>query len=616
MNYEQFNPEDILEALKAVGKFTLTNLNQDIKVANSEGDIIVPVKPNGFDISLFVKFVDSIVILNGGICNKRSDVASSMSIDIYDYSEVFNFFRVVIGNLPIYSPESFLRVIKPSLIEEFPLFVDNHLQLKKSDVKFRLKANEEKKIYKEKKPDILDDYSDLIVKLNQLSTDIYNIDLIVENEINFTAQNKIEIFYDSIGSEIIQYSDEIVITVDFEFLNANQVLVESVIVERFNSKRKVPDDFNEIIMEKVLKEIELNYFYEELKSGTYKILLQPDASNVFFHEAFAAHLLSGTYISEKISTIFTNRIGEKFHKLEGIDIIMDPTLEHGYGSYKYDHQGVKAQAVVLMENGVIKDLLNDKKSTTLLEIIEKDKLLVEHLSSLENIDELISEFVPEKHQKRIFKQIKDRLAHLLDKDLLTELINNVPNLDKNLDWRSDYSRLTAKSNGHSRVQWWTGINKNGELIPISSEARMSNLIIKNNNPDDGVKIEDFAIESCKKDNLEFYLSINALSGEIDVQNGTFIIEPSTVKKIYVDGREEEIVNPGTLSMSLEDFLKSIEKIGHENEVSYGQCGASSGFVPVGSYTPKIFVGYVPYQAAPELKAVDDVIIDILNAKDL
>lgn len=108
MNYEQFNPEDILEALKAVGKFTLTNLNQDIKVANSEGDIIVPVKPNGFDISLFVKFVDSIVILNGGICNKRSDVASSMSIDIYDYSEVFNFFRVVIGNLPIYSPESFL----------------------------------------------------------------------------------------------------------------------------------------------------------------------------------------------------------------------------------------------------------------------------------------------------------------------------------------------------------------------------------------------------------------------------------------------------------------------------------------------------------------------------
>ena len=111
--------------------------------------------------------------------------------------------------------------------------------------------------------------------------------------------------------------------------------------------------------------------------------------------------------------------------------------------------------------------------------------------------------------------------------------------------------------------------------------------------------------------------LNALnSGEIDVQNGTFIIEPSTVKKIYVDGREEEIVNPGTLSMSLEDFLKSIEKIGHENEVSYGQCGASSGFVPVGSYTPKIFVGYVPYQAAPELKAVDDVIIDILNAKDL
>jgi predicted Zn-dependent protease len=616
MLYNDFDPDALMEGLKLCGKFVLNNLNREHIFSNAGQKSVLNIKPTGFEFSLFAKFTHSNMIMDGGVCNDVFQTNSCIGMKIFDNSEIFNIGYIAFQDVPIFSPDAFLRLVKPELIGTFESFVDQQISLKKTDNKQRIIASDEKKIYKETKPELLKNNPDLLESLKKLSNDIYLLERVIDNDITFTTQSRAELYYDSEGSEIIQYLDEISIIIEFDFLNDNQAAVECLVVERFNSQRKVPDNIGEILMDKVLKEIELNIFYEEMKSGTYKILLQSDASDVFFHEAFAAHLLSGTYISEKISTIFTNRLDENFPKLKGIDIIMDPTLEGEYGSYKYDHEGVKSQKVVLMEDGTIKNFLTDKRSAVLLEIIDKDRLLVEQLSALSNIDELIVEYIPEKYLKRSFKQIRDKLAYLLDKDLLSELVKNVATLDKSLDWRSDHSRLTAKSNGHSRVQWWVGVNPSGEYQYVPSEARMSNLIIQNNNPDDGESIEDFAIKSCKKDDLDFYLSVNSSAGQIDVENGTFVITPSLIKKVYVDGREDEMINPGTFSMSLEDFLKAIEKVAHENEVAYGQCGASSGFVPVGSYTPKVFVGHVPYQAAPELEPVDDTVIDILQAKHI
>ncbi|MDQ1433133.1 MAG: TldD protein [Patescibacteria group bacterium] len=614
MLFDKFYAEQLLDGLKIVGKFALTDLNHMHVVSGAEGSHSIDIKPNEFSFSLLSKFTHINNISNGGINKDEFYNDSCLHVSLSSDSKVYTGINFAVNNPPVFSVDSLVRSVKPMLISQFPIFVKNHITSEAIGNKTRLEAKGEKNIYKESMPELLKNSDFIVSEMLELSSELYKVEMVLNNIITITTVNNAEIYYDSIGTEIIQYSNDTVVQLSFSYVNANQAEIEAVIVEVYKNGI-IPENIKELIYKKALKDIENNWFYVELNSGVYKILLQADASDVFFHEAFAAHLLSGTYISENISTVFKNRIGEFFPKLKGIDIIMDPSIGNGYGSYVYDHQGVKSQKVTLLENGVIKDLLTDKRSAAALEIIQKDASLVEQLLQVENIDKLLLQYVEEKYLKRSFLKKKDQLIFLLNKDLLGNVILD-SGIDVSLDWRSDHSRLTRQSNGHSRVQWWVTLNEEGRLATVKSEARMSNLIINNNNEDDGMTLEEFAKQSCIRDGQDFYLSVNATNGEIDVENATFIIDPSLIKKVYVDGREEEVVDPGTFSMSLENFLDNIERVGHENEVSYGHCGASSGFIPVGSYTPKVFVGFTPYQEAPDLEVVSDEIMDILTSKHL
>jgi predicted Zn-dependent protease len=612
MLFEKFNAENILNGLKICGNFILNQLNYDHVVSGGEGKYLVKIKPKEYSFSLFYKFTHINTVTNGGVSEEVFGEDTCLGIDISSDSEIVNNSHISINEVPVFCIKSLVRSVIPVLIAQFPRFVDGQISSKLEQNKHKIIAKGEKNIYKEEKPKLVKNSDFVVGEMQKLSEKIYQMDLVLSNYITTSSTNNVEIFFDNNGSEIVQYSNNTIITVLLDIVNNNQSFMTISVIEHFKNNI-IPENLSDILLERVKNDIKNNLFYHELNSGTYKILLQPNASDVFFHEAFAAHLLSGTYISENISTIFKNRIGESFPTLKGIDIIMDPTIEKGFGSYVYDHQGVKSKKVILLEDGVIKELLNDKKSASKLEIIGKDIEIINQLLEVENIDELLLKHIPEKHLKRAFTKKKDQLIFLLNKHLLEKVIIE-SGVDTSLDWRSDRNRLKNQSNGHSRVEWWSGTNNSGQTYSISSEARMSNLVIKNNNIDDGMSMEEFAKNSCLKDGQDFYLSVDAFEGEIDVENGTFIINPCLVKKIYVDDREDEVINPGTFSMSLENFLSIIERVGHKNEVSYGHCGARSGFVTVGSYTPQVFVGLTPYQAATELEVVDDAVMDILTNK--
>ncbi len=114
-------------------------------------------------------------------------------------------------------------------------------------------------------------------------------------------------------------------------------------------------------LEKLAGEYEDRRFAERINSGSYPIIFDGAAVATLFHEALAAHLLSGRYITDGDSTVFSDRLNKKILP-NGFDIIDDPSLEGGLGSYLYDEEGVKAKPVTLVEDGVLKNYLLDKSS--------------------------------------------------------------------------------------------------------------------------------------------------------------------------------------------------------------------------------------------------------------
>jgi len=90
-------------------------------------------------------------------------------------------------------------------------------------------------------------------------------------------------------------------------------------------------------------------------------ILLGGAAGVFFHEVFGHRIEGHRQKSETEGQTFKKMVGEKILP-SSMNVIYDPTVEHVQGSdlsgyYKYDDQGVKAQRVAVVENGIFKNFL-------------------------------------------------------------------------------------------------------------------------------------------------------------------------------------------------------------------------------------------------------------------
>ncbi len=108
----------------------------------------------------------------------------------------------------------------------------------------------------------------------------------------------------------------------------------------------------------------LEQLYEAplLSAGEYPVVMHPSAFGTFMHEAIVGHLLSGRYISEKVANTFADKIGKRVMP-PFLTVSVEPNLRGGYGSYKYDEEGVKSRDAVLVEDGVLKTYLLDRMSS-------------------------------------------------------------------------------------------------------------------------------------------------------------------------------------------------------------------------------------------------------------
>ncbi|MGO0122132.1 TldD/PmbA family protein [Desulfothermobacter acidiphilus] len=94
-------------------------------------------------------------------------------------------------------------------------------------------------------------------------------------------------------------------------------------------------------------------------AGEMPVVLAGEAGGTMVHEA-CGHGLEADLVQKGLS-VYKDRMGEQV-AAEAVTVIDDATLPGKYGSYRYDDEGVKARPVVLIERGVLKEYLYDRRT--------------------------------------------------------------------------------------------------------------------------------------------------------------------------------------------------------------------------------------------------------------
>ncbi|MBV8802413.1 MAG: metalloprotease TldD [Gammaproteobacteria bacterium] len=101
----------------------------------------------------------------------------------------------------------------------------------------------------------------------------------------------------------------------------------------------------------------------EAPAGTFPVVLGPGWPGVLLHEA-VGHGLEGDF-NRKGTSVFSGRIGERVAS-SLCTVVDDGTLANRRGSLNIDDEGVPTQCTVLIENGILRNYMQDKRNARLM----------------------------------------------------------------------------------------------------------------------------------------------------------------------------------------------------------------------------------------------------------
>jgi predicted Zn-dependent protease len=208
----------------------------------------------------------------------------------------------------------------------------------------------------------------LVEDIARKAKELHNLNGVIRSSAEVCLNGEDTLLVDTIGNDIEQYRELLSLSFSLagERNNPEKTLFETSAMLYFNKKSGYNSAYLDRKIEKLIHNFEESKSAITMKGGHYPIIMDGTAAAVLIHEALAAHLLSGKYIAEGDSTIFSERMGDQI-MAPYLSIIDDPTLERGIGSYRYDEEGVEAKKVVLVEDGILKNYLLDRGSASKLE---------------------------------------------------------------------------------------------------------------------------------------------------------------------------------------------------------------------------------------------------------
>lgn len=143
------------------------------------------------------------------------------------------------------------------------------------------------------------------------------------------------------------------------------------------------------------------------------------------------------------------------------------------------------------------------------------------------------------------------------------------------------------SNGHGRAD-----QEQGEL-PAS---RMANLMVESDKTVSDQELRRKLIQEAKRQRKPYGLLIERVEeGETQTTNGSaqvFQVSPSIVKRVYTNGRPDELVRGVRIIGTPMAALQRIVQVSDHAEVFNGVCGAESGWVPQSNCAPSILIDYL------------------------
>lgn len=218
-------------------------------------------------------------------------------------------------------------------------------------------------------PSALD--SELAEKIVKINKDSYLAKSIIQVQSTFSFSRKLWIVLDSWGTRVIDYQDSYGFMHTCDLYDAKN---KSQISQSFSKVFCNLAQIDEVLQEGYENVQDWIYSLgaKSLKSGIYPLIFSSAAVGTLFHEAVAAHMLSGFYIYTGVSTVFAKKIGkqiasEKFMScLREIEIWDCPNDSTMSASYLYDMEGVRSQDVCLIDHGVVKNYLLHRNSAKAL----------------------------------------------------------------------------------------------------------------------------------------------------------------------------------------------------------------------------------------------------------
>lgn len=157
------------------------------------------------------------------------------------------------------------------------------------------------------------------------------------------------------------------------------------------------------------------------------------------------------------------------------------------------------------------------------------------------------------------------------------------------------------SNGHGRT------SHGGD--PVS---RQSNLVVETSKPYGVPALREMLKAEAKKQGKEYgYYIRTVTSGFTFTGEGgslnSFNVTPLEVYRVYVDGREDELVRGVDMIGTPLSMFSNIVAAGDDPAVFTGSCGAESGWVPVTACSPTIYVSQIETQRRGQSRDIPPIL---------
>ena len=134
---------------------------------------------------------------------------------------------------------------------------------------------------------------------------------------------------------------------------------------RKNYDNFLGNDNWKVICDEAIRQAEVNLESKPAPAGEMKVVLGPGWPGIILHEAIG-HGLEGDFNRKKTSA-FHNLVGQKIAH-ENITVVDDGTISSRRGSLTIDDEGTPTSKNILIENGILKNFMQDRMNAKLMQV--------------------------------------------------------------------------------------------------------------------------------------------------------------------------------------------------------------------------------------------------------